>query len=118
MHGKLYVSDPKLWEQTFKDMVSGKLNPYQYARSPQTVIYHSIVANIYLLAQLTCRHVTRSNTTGATSGAGTAYLSGSHEDLCVVRVSQSLVLCSVLSDHCLSYCSVVHCVICSLIYGF
>ena len=76
MHGKLYVSDPKLWEQTFKDMVSGKLNPYQYARSPQTVIYHSIVANIYLLAQLTCRHVTKSNTTGATSGAGTAYLSG------------------------------------------
>ena len=65
MHGKLYVSDPKLWEQTFKDMVSGKLNPYHYARSPQTVIYHSIVANIYLLAQLTCRHVTKSNTTGA-----------------------------------------------------
>ena len=36
MPGKLYVSDPKVWEQTFKDMVSGKLNPYQYARSPQT----------------------------------------------------------------------------------
>lgn len=36
MPGKLYVSDPKVWEQTFEDMVSGKLNPYQYARSPQT----------------------------------------------------------------------------------
>jgi hypothetical protein len=35
MLGKLYVSDPKLWEQTFKDMVSGKFKPYQYARSPQ-----------------------------------------------------------------------------------
>ena len=36
MPGKFYVSDPKLWEQTFKDMVSGILNPHQYARSPQT----------------------------------------------------------------------------------
>jgi hypothetical protein len=43
---------------------------------------------------------------------------GSHEVLGVVRVTQSLVLCSVLSDHCLSYCSEVHCAICSLIYGF
>ena len=39
---------------------------------------------------------------------------GSHEVLGVVRVTQSLVLCSVLSDHCLSYCSEVHCVICDL----
>jgi len=38
--------------------------------------------------------VTRINTTGATSGAGTAYLSGAHESPLVfsgVRVTQSLV---------------------------
>lgn len=24
----LYVSDPKMWEQAFKDLSSGKINPY------------------------------------------------------------------------------------------
>ena len=32
----LYVSDPKMWEQAFKDLSSGKINPYVYNRRPQT----------------------------------------------------------------------------------
>lgn len=32
----LYVSDPRIWEQAFKDLSSGKINPYVYNRQPQT----------------------------------------------------------------------------------
>lgn len=32
----VYVSDPKMWEQTFNDLSSGKINPYNYYRAPQT----------------------------------------------------------------------------------
>lgn len=32
----LYVSDPKMWEQAFKDLSSGKINPYAYNKGPQT----------------------------------------------------------------------------------
>ena len=32
----LYVSDPRIWEQAFKDLSSGKINPYVYNRPHQT----------------------------------------------------------------------------------
>lgn len=32
----LYVSDPKMWEQAFKDLSSGKINPYTYYRPLQS----------------------------------------------------------------------------------
>ena len=47
------------------------------------------------------------NTTGATSGAGTAYPSGTPEFtpvLCGVRVARSLVLCVCFVDRCLFFC--------------
>jgi hypothetical protein len=68
--------------------------------------------------------VTTHNTTGATSGAGTAYPSGASEFTpCFsgVRVAQSLVLCVCFVERSLSFCtfSFGHCVICSSsIYGF
>jgi hypothetical protein len=68
--------------------------------------------------------VTTHNTTGATSGAGTAYSSGASEFTpCFsgVRVAQSLVLCVCFVERSLSFCtfSFGHCVICSSsIYGF
>lgn len=36
MSRRPYVSDPKMWEEVFKDMASGQLNPYVYARAPPT----------------------------------------------------------------------------------
>jgi len=69
---------------------------------------------------LTCN---KSNTTGATCGAGTAYPSGAPEfthGFSVVRVARSLVFCVMFLDHCLSFCPVSfgHCIVCSLIYSF
>ena len=64
------------------------------------------------------------DTTGATSGAGTAYPSGhlgSSTVLSGVRVTRSLVLCVCFVDRCLSFCtfSFGHCVVCSSsIYRF
>ena len=64
------------------------------------------------------------NTTGATSGAGTAYPSGAPEftpSFSGVRVTRSLVLYVFFLDRCLSFCtfSFDHCVVCSSsIYGF
>ena len=63
------------------------------------------------------------NTTGATSGTGTAYPSGVPEFItgCSwVRVTRSLVLCVSFVDSCLSFYtfSVDQFVVCSLIYGF
>ena len=43
--------------------------------------------------QLCCLSKTKSNTTDATSAAGTAYLSSSHPGFSRVHVAQSLVLC-------------------------
>ena len=66
-----------------------------------------------------CKYI---NTTGATSGAGTAYPSGASEftpGFSGVRVTRSLALCFV--DRCLSFCtfSFGHYVVCSSsIYGF
>ena len=34
----LYVCDPKMWEEAFKDLSSAKINPYVYNRGPQTRI--------------------------------------------------------------------------------
>jgi hypothetical protein len=45
--------------------------------------------------------------TDATSGAGTAYPSGALSSSLVfsgVNITQSLVLCVMFVDHCLSYC--------------
>ena len=63
------------------------------------------------------------STTGATSGAGTAYPSGAPEFTPVfsgVRVTRSLVLYVCFVDRCLSFCSFSfgHGVVCSSIYGF
>jgi hypothetical protein len=64
------------------------------------------------------------NTTGATSGAGTAYQSGAPElipGFSGIRVTRSLVLCVRFVDRCLSFCpfSFGHCVVwSSSIYGF
>jgi hypothetical protein len=64
------------------------------------------------------------STTGATSGAGTAFPSGIPEFTTVffgVCVTQSLVLCACFVDRCLSFCtfSFGHCVVCSSsMYGF
>jgi hypothetical protein len=64
------------------------------------------------------------NTTGVTSGAGTAYHSGEPEFIpgfSGVRVTRSLVLYVCFVDRCLSFCtfSFGHCAVCSSsIYGF
>jgi hypothetical protein len=64
------------------------------------------------------------NTTGATSGAGTAYPSGASDftsGFSGVRVTRSLVLYECFIGRCLSFCtfSFGHCVACSSsIYGF
>jgi len=65
-----------------------------------------------------------SNTTGATSGAGTANPSGALEFTPVfsgVHVTRSLVVCVCFVDRCLSFYpfSIGHCVVCSSsIYRF
>ena len=66
--------------------------------------------------------VTRFNTTGATSGTGTAYPSGASEFTppppppvsSGVRVTRCLVLCVCFVDRCLSFChfSFGRCVVC------
>jgi len=58
------------------------------------------------------------NTTGASSGAGTAYPSGAQKFTHVysgVRVTRSVVLCVCFVDRCLSFCtfSFGHCVVSS-----
>ena len=58
---------------------------------------------------------------GATSGAGTAYLSVAPEftlGFSGVRVTRSLVLCVCFVDRCLSLCpfSFGHCVVCPFRY--
>ena len=63
------------------------------------------------------------NTTGATSGAGTAYNypSGAPTVFSGVRVTRSLALCVCFVERCLSCCtfSFGHCVVCSsVIYRF
>ena len=63
------------------------------------------------------------NTTGTTSGAGTAYLPehlSSPPVFSGVRVSWSLVLCVSFVEHCFSFStfSFGHCFLCSSIYGF
>jgi hypothetical protein len=63
------------------------------------------------------------NTTGATSGAGTAYPSGAPEftlGFSGFRVTRSLTLCVCFVDRCLFFCifSFGHCVVCSSKYGF
>ena len=66
----------------------------------------------------------KSNTMGATCGAGTAYPSGAPEFTPVfsgVRVVQSLVFCEMLCRSLLSFCyfSFSHCIVCpSSIYSF
>ena len=71
-----------------------------------------------------CYNSIKSWTTGATSGAGTAYPSGTPEftpGFSGVRVTWSLVLCVCFVDSCLSCCpfSFIHCVVCpSSLYGF
>ena len=77
----------------------------------------------YLFSLMTYHWVCNySNTTGATSGAGTDNTSGAPEFTPVfsgVCVTQSLVLCVCFVDRCLSFCTFVHCVVCSSsIYGF
>jgi hypothetical protein len=67
------------------------------------------------LSTFTCINVLSS---GATSGAGTAYPSGtpgSPPAFSVVRVTRSLVLFVCFVDRCLSFCpfSFGHCVVCS-----
>ena len=57
---------------------------------------------------MTYHRVSNFNTTGATSGAGTAYHSGAPEFIPVfsgVRVTRSLVLCVCFVDRCLSFCT-------------
>ena len=63
------------------------------------------------------------NTTGVTSGTGTAHPYGVPEftlGFSGVRVTRSLVLYVCFVDRCLSFCtfSFDHCVVCSSIYGF
>ena len=57
----------------------------------------------------------KSNTTGATSGAGIAYPSGALLVFSGVRVTRSLVLYVCFIDRCLSFCtfSFGYCVVCS-----
>ena len=64
-----------------------------------------------------------SNTTGVTSGAGTAFLSGAHvftPYFSGVRVTRSLVLCVCFVDRCLSFCTFSFglCAVCPPIYEF
>ena len=57
-------------------------------------------------------------TTGATSGAGTAFLSEVHEFTMVfsgVRVTRSLVLCVMFVDHCLSFCIFILAIVLSVL---
>ena len=63
------------------------------------------------------------NTTGATSGTGTAYPSGTSEftpGFIGVHVTRSIALCIIFVDRCLFFCTLSfgHCVVCSSsIYG-
>ena len=82
---------------------------------------HLPVLSSFITYHRVCNKI---NTTGATSGAGTAYPSGAPEFISVfsgvVRVNRSLVLCVCFVDRCLSFCtfSLCHCVVCSSIYRF
>jgi hypothetical protein len=82
---------------------------------------HLPVLSSFMTYHRVCNKI---NTTGATSGAGTAYPSGAPEFISVfsgvVRVNRSLVLCVCFVDRCLSFCtfSLCHCVVCSSIYRF
>jgi hypothetical protein len=82
---------------------------------------HLPVLSSFITYHRVCNKI---NTTGATSGAGTAYPSGAPEFISVfsgvVRVNRSFVLCVCFVDRCLSFCtfSLGHCVVCSSIYRF
>ena len=74
----------------------------------------------FMICHRVCNYI---NTTGATSGAGTAYPSGAPlftPAFSGVRVTRSLVLYVCFVDCCLSFCtfSFGHCVVCSSIYGY
>ena len=69
----------------------------------------------YVSYHLVCIYI---NTTGVTSGAGTAYPSGAHEftpGFSGVRVTRALVLCVCFVDCCLSFntFSFGHFIVCS-----
>ena len=75
--------------------------------------------NAFFFSRMTYHQVcNKSNTTGATNGAGTVYPSGARSSSPVfsgIRVTRSLVLYVCFVDRCLSFCtfSFGHCVVCS-----
>ena len=59
------------------------------------------------------------DTTGSTSGAGTAYPSGVHlSDFSGVRVTRSLVVCVCFVDSCLSFCTFLLTIVLSALLRF
>jgi hypothetical protein len=94
---------------------------HKWPRICSTCRKHFPVLSSFTTYYRVCNHI---NTTGATSGAGTANPSGAHEftpGFSGVRVTRSLVLYVCFVDRCLSFCtfSFGHCVVCSSsIYGF
>ena len=94
---------------------------YKWARICSTCRKHFPVLSSFMTYHRVCNYI---NTTGVTSGAGTAYPYGVPEftpGFSGVRVTRSLVLYVCFVDRCLSFCSFSfgHCVVCSSsIYGF
>ena len=94
---------------------------HKWARICSTCRKHFPVLSSFMTYHRVCNYI---NTTGVTSGAGTAYPSGVPEftpGFSGVRVTRSLVLYVCFVDRCLSFCSFSfgHCVVCSSsIYGF
>jgi hypothetical protein len=93
---------------------------HKWSRISSTCRKHFPVLSSFTTYYRVCNYI---NTTGATSGTGTAYPSGAPEFTPVfsgVRVTRSLVFCVCFVDRCLSFCafSFGHCVVCSSMYGF
>ena len=97
---------------------------YMCHKSPRicsTCREHFPVLSSFMTYHRVCNYI---NTTGATSGAGTACPSGAPEftlGFSGVRVTRSLVLCVCFVDGCLSFCPyyLSHCVVCpTSIYWF
>ena len=93
---------------------------YKRSRICSTCHKHFSVLSSSMTYHRVCSYI---NTTGATSGAGSAYPSVAHEFTQVfsgVCVTRSLVLCVCFVDRCLSFCtfSFGHCVVCPTIYWF
>jgi hypothetical protein len=85
---------------------------HKWSRICYTCRKHFPILSSFMTYHRVCNYI---NTTGATSGEGTAYTSGASPVFSGVRVTRSLVLYVCFVDHWLSFCSFSFglCVVCS-----